>query len=207
MQVNPKIDLTFASGLRSYLRHDPDIIMVGEIRDIETAEIAIQAALTGHLVFSTIHTNDAAGAFSRLIDMGVEPFLVSSSLTLALAQRLIRRLCNNCKEPYVPSAADLAEIGLTPDELHAHGGQLYRPVGCSECRGNGYRGRAAIYEMLPVNDAVRQLVISRADASTIKREAIRGGMRTMRQDGANKVLQGSTSIAEVLRVTQDETVG
>ncbi len=206
MQVNPKIDLTFSSGLRSYLRHDPDVIMVGEIRDVETAEIAIQAALTGHLVLSTIHTNDSAGAFSRLIDMGVEPFLVSSSLSLALAQRLVRRLCPLCREKYRPSPSEALKIGLTMDRVDAHGGFIYRPhqEGCSECSHLGYSGRTAIYEMLPVTDEIRQLVMNRADASSIRKMAIKMGMSTMREDGADKILQGLTSISEVLRVTQDE---
>jgi general secretion pathway protein E len=204
MQVNSKIDLTFASGLRSYLRHDPDIIMVGEIRDKETAEIAIQASLTGHLVLSTLHTNDAAGAFTRLIDMGVEPFLVASSLVAALAQRLVRKLCQHCKEAYVPIDEDIAEIGITPQMLAHAGGKIYRPKGCSRCSGLGYSGRAGIFELLTVTDEVKSLVIREADAGTIKREATRHGMQTLREDGARKVLQGETSIAEVMRVTQDE---
>ena len=206
MQVNPKINLSFASGLRSYLRHDPDVIMVGEIRDVETAEIAIQASLTGHLVFSTLHTNDAAGAFSRLIDMGVEPFLVSSSLSLSLAQRLVRRLCPVCKQPYEPNAAELAELGIEPGQLYQAGGVLHKGVGCKECNQSGYSGRTAIYEMLEVDDEIRRLVMQRADASTIRREAERRGMRSMRDDGVEKVLSGQTSIAEVLRVTHDATL-
>ena len=208
MQVNAKINLTFASGLRSYLRHDPDIIMVGEIRDVETAEIAIQAALTGHLVFSTIHTNDAAGAFSRLIDMGVEPFLVSSSLSLVLAQRLVRRLCKECKQPYTPTEVEVAQVGLTLSDLSdTRHGTIYRNAGCEECRGSGYSGRTAIHELLPVTDGIRQLVMARKDASSLRTEAIRQGMKTMRDDGALKVLWGQTSIEEVLRVTQDEDSG
>ncbi|TVR04021.1 MAG: type II secretion system protein GspE [Deltaproteobacteria bacterium] len=202
--VNPKIELTFASGLRSFLRHDPDIIMVGEIRDQETAEIAIQASLTGHLVFSTIHTNDAAGAFTRLIDMGVEPFLVASSLLANMAQRLVRRLCGSCKEAYEPSQEELDRIGIRPEELAAQGGVLYRPHGCEECRHLGYRGRTGIYELLPVSHEIRQLVMQRSDASEIKRRAVHEGMRTLRDDGAEKVLRGMTSIEEILRVTQKE---
>jgi general secretion pathway protein E len=203
MPVNAKIGLTFATGLRSYLRHDPDVIMVGEIRDQETAEIAIQAALTGHLVFSTLHTNDAAGAFTRLIDMGVEPFLVSSSLELSMAQRLLRCLCPMCKMPYEPSREELDEIGITPAQLQAVGGILYKPCGCKECNNSGYKGRTAIYEMMVINDAIRRLVMQRADASTIKAEAVKNGMTNLREDGIAKVLSGQTSIPEVLRVTQD----
>lgn len=203
MAVNAKIGLTFASGLRSYLRHDPDVIMVGEIRDQETADIAIQAALTGHLVFSTLHTNDAAGAFTRLIDMGVEPFLVSSSLELAMAQRLVRRLCPLCKLPYEPSPEELAEIGITRQQIDRVGGLLYKPCGCKECNNSGYKGRTAIYEMMVINDAIRRYVMQRADAATIKREAESNGMTTLRADGIDKVLAGISSIPEILRVTQD----
>ncbi len=204
MPVNAKIGLTFASGLRSYLRHDPDVIMVGEIRDQETAEIAIQAALTGHLVFSTLHTNDAAGAFTRLIDMGVEPFLVSSSLELSMAQRLIRCLCPFCKTPYEPSLEELREIGITPEQVRNAGGKLYKPCGCKECNNSGYKGRTAIYEMMVITDPIRRLVMQRADASTIKNEAVRtNGMTNLREDGIAKVLCGQSSIPEVLRVTQD----
>ncbi len=203
--VNPKINLTFASALRSFLRHDPDVIMVGEIRDVETAENAIQASLTGHLVFSTIHTNDAAGAFTRLVDMGVEPFLVASSLLANMAQRLVRRLCPHCRQPYHPTAEDLSGIGLNPDHLrNVPEGVIYRPVGCEECINTGYRGRCGIFELLEVTDEVRSTVMKRADAGTIKRVALANGMRTLRDDGGDKVLQGVTSIEEVLRVTQEE---
>lgn len=204
--VNTKIDLTFANGLRSFLRHDPDVIMLGEIRDGETAEIAIQASLTGHLVFSTVHTNDAAGAFTRLIDMGVEPFLVASSLLAVMAQRLVRRLCKDCKEAYVPSAAEIAKVELTPEQVEAGGGKFWKPVGCDKCRDLGYRGRSGIYEFLIVSDAVRNLVMDRKDAGTIKRAALKDGMRTLRVDGGDKILQGVTSVEEVLRVTQAEAV-
>lgn len=208
MQVNPKIKLNFATGLRSYLRHDPDVIMVGEIRDLETAEMAIQASLTGHLVFSTLHTNDAASAFTRLIDMGVEPFLVSSTVIASLAQRLVRRLCPTCKEAYVPDETVLEEVGLTQADLDRVGGHVYRARdgGCEECIGLGYRGRTGIYEILKVEDDVRNLIMNRDDASNIKREACEHGMNTLREDGALKVLQGQTSIEEVLRVTQEDTV-
>ena len=207
MQVNPKIDLTFASGLRSYLRHDPDVIMVGEIRDAETAEMAIKASLTGHLVFSTLHTNDAAGAFTRLTDMGVQPFLVASTVAATLAQRLVRRLCSGCKDAYQPTSEELREIGLTLDDLRykAPEALIYRPEpgGCELCVGLGYKGRAGIYELLMVSDPLRRLIMNRADSGTIKREACHEGMRTLREDGAMKVLAGLTSIEEVLRVTAE----
>lgn len=203
MQVNPNINLTFATGLRSYLRHDPDVIMVGEIRDHETAQIAIESALTGHLVFSTLHTNDAAGAFTRLIDMGIEPFLISSSLYLSMAQRLIRRLCPHCKQPYVPAPSDLEQIGITADQLQRSNGIIYKPGACKECNNTGYSGRTAIYEMLEITSEIQSLVNARADAATIKRSAQKNGMTTLREDGIEKILAGQSSIAEVLRVTQD----
>ncbi|RAL22814.1 type II secretion system protein GspE [Lujinxingia litoralis] len=210
MQVNPKIQLTFAAGLRSYLRHDPDVIMVGEIRDVETAEMAIQASLTGHLVFSTLHTNDAAGAFTRLTDMGVEPFLVSSTVICSLAQRLVRRLCSECKVAYQPTAEELMEVGLTPAVVAERtGGHLFKAgedSSCPNCLGLGYKGRMGIYEIMRVEDEVRRLVMNRADASTIKREAGRQGMRSLRDDGALKILAGSTTIEEVMRVTQEDFV-
>lgn len=204
--VQPKINLTFANGLRSFLRHDPDVIMVGEIRDGETAEIAIQASLTGHLVFSTVHTNDAAGAFTRLIDMGVEPFLVSSSLLAVMAQRLVRRLCSHCKEPYRPSQEQIQKLELTVEDVEREGGIFYRPVGCEKCSELGYRGRSGIYELLVVTDEVRELVMSHSDAGAIKKQAMKQGMTTLRTDGSRKVLAGSTSIEEVLRVTQAESI-
>lgn len=205
MQVNPKINLTFASGLRSYLRHDPDIIMVGEIRDKETAEIAIQASLTGHLVLSTIHTNDAAGVFTRLIDMGVEPFLVASTVIAAHAQRLVRRLCPNCREPYTPSDEQLGEIGITREQIAAVG-TIYRATGCSQCLQVGYSGRLGIHELLAVGDEVQRLIIRATDAGTIKRQAVDSGMISLREDGAAKVLAGATTIDEVMRVTQLDEV-
>ncbi len=201
MQVNPKIKLTFSSGLRSYLRHDPDIIMVGEIRDKETAEIAIQASLTGHLVLSTIHTNDAAGVFTRLIDMGVEPFLVASTVVAAHAQRLVRRLCPSCRVAYTPSEEQLDEIGITQEQI-AKVGTLYRATGCSECLQVGYSGRLGIHELLAVGDDVQKLIIRASDAGAIKRKAVEAGMISLREDGAAKVLAGVTTIDEVMRVTQ-----
>ncbi len=204
MQVNPKIDLTFAGGLRSFLRQDPDVIMVGEIRDDETAEIAIQASLTGHLVLSTIHTNDAAGAFARLTDMGTEPFLVASTLMAALAQRLVRTLCEVCHVPYEPLVEELEELGLEPTSPALKTAKFRKAVGCDACRQTGYRGRIGIYELLIVDDDVRALVMQRSDAGSIKRAAVKGGMRSLRLDGALKCLEGATSVEEVLRVTQED---
>ena len=220
--VNEKIDLTFATGLRSFLRHDPDVIMVGEIRDLPTSEIAIQASLTGHLVLSTIHTNDAAGAITRLVDLGVQPFLVASSLMALLAQRLVRRLCRECRETYRPSEGDLASLGLNPDEFFAGGirrihfkgsgdapppGMLYRARegGCQACLNAGYKGRTAIYELLMIDDQIRQLAIKNADAGSIKKAAVEAGMRTLREDGAQKVMAGMTSAAEVMMITTGDS--
>ena len=203
MQVASKIDLTFANGLRAFLRQDPDVIMVGEIRDRETAEIAIQASLTGHLVLSTVHTNDSPGAVTRLVDMGVEPFLVSSTLIGVLAQRLIRNLCPKCKEPYEATADQCAELGLKPQP----GLTFYREVGCSNCLETGYRGRSGIYELLMVDDEVRRLILKNVDAGTIKRYATtKGGMKTLLVDGARKAVMGITTPEEVLRVAKDEEV-
>ena len=202
MQVNSKIDLTFASGLRAFLRQDPDVIMVGEIRDRETAEIAIQASLTGHLVLSTVHTNDAPGAVTRLVDMGVEPFLVSSTLIGVLAQRLVRNLCPACKTPYTPTADELAEIRIKP-EL---GLTFYKEKGCPECLETGYRGRSGIYELLLVDDDVRPLILKNSDAGTIKRQAVKNGMMTLLGDGVRKIRAGSSTTEEILRVAKDEEV-
>jgi general secretion pathway protein E len=203
--VNPKIDLTFANGLRSFLRQDPDVIMVGEIRDRETAEIAIQASLTGHLVFSTVHTNDAPGAITRLIDMGVEPYLVGSSLIGVLAQRLVRVLCKECREAYLPTPEELREVGLTPEKAReVSGGMIYRPVGCDACNKTGYHGRNGIYETMLVDDDIRDLIVKKVDSGTIKRQAVHRGMLTLMDDGAAEVLRGVTSIAEVLSVTQED---
>ena len=202
MQVNSKIDLTFASGLRAFLRQDPDVIMVGEIRDRETAEIAIQASLTGHLVLSTVHTNDAPGAVTRLVDMGVEPFLVSSTLIGVLAQRLVRNLCSACKKPYTPTVDEMREIRMEPQM----GLTFYKENGCPECLETGYRGRSGIYELLSVDDDVRPLVLRNADAGTIKRKAVENGMTTLLADGVRKVMAGKTTTEEILRVAKDEEV-
>lgn len=195
MQVKPKIDLTFASGLRSILRQDPDIIMVGEIRDGETAEIAVQAALTGHLVLSTLHTNDAASGVTRLIDMGIEPFLISSSVNAFLAQRLLRKICPHCRTSYKASASDKKILAASKDF------KLHRGKGCAKCLNIGYMGRSAIYEILPLDDEIRRLIISRADASEIKKLAVRKGMKTLFQNGAERVFSGETTLEELVRVT------
>src|SRR5215472_1555443 len=203
MQVNPKIELTFASGLRSILRQDPDVIMVGEIRDGETAGIAIQSALTGHLVFSTLHTNDSFGAVSRLLEFGIEPYFVSSSILAVLAQRLVRRLCPECREAYSPTEAELARIGL--DASHKEN-QIYRSKGCRACRNSGYRGRLAIQELMVVDDEIRALVMQNSDAATLRRHCTSLGMKVLRQDGAERILAGETTIEELLRQTQEEVV-
>ena len=202
IQVNPKISLTFAAGLRSILRQDPDIIMVGEIRDGETAEIAVQSALTGHMVFSTLHTNDAAGALTRLVEMGIEPFLAASSIVGILAQRLVRTICPNCKEAFVPTPQLLTEMGL--ERVLPPGAKLYRGRGCSACMDIGYRGRSGIYELLPVDDQVRDLLLQNKDAATIKSAAMKKGMRALRDAGLAMALTGQTTVEEVLRVTQEE---
>jgi len=234
VQVQPKIELTFASGLRSFLRHDPDVIMVGEIRDVETAEIAIQASLTGHLVLSTIHTNDAATGITRLVDMGVQPFLVASSLVALQAQRLVRRVCPACAQTIRPQASELSDVGIDPERffagelslraplIDAEGlpmplapapgrvlpppGMLFvaNPTGCERCSSTGYSGRTGLYEVLLINEDIRRLAIRNADSSQIKQAAIAHGMRTLRDDGAHKVLCGTTTLEEVLRVTAEE---
>ncbi|MDB4980124.1 MAG: ral secretory pathway protein [Myxococcales bacterium] len=220
--VNSKIELTFASGLRSFLRHDPDVIMVGEIRDRETSEIAIQASLTGHLVLSTIHTNDAAGAITRLVDLGVQPFLVASSLMALLAQRLVRRVCMSCRELYTPTDEDLLSININPADFQSGKarrvkfkgvndvippGMLYRAKegGCPACLGAGYKGRTAIYELLIIDEKIRQLTIKNSDAQTVKNHATSVGMRTLREDGAQKVMAGMTTTAEVLMITTQDS--
>jgi type II secretion system protein E len=200
--VRPEIGLTFAMGLRHILRQDPNVIMVGEVRDLETAEIAIRAALTGHLVFSTLHTNDAPSAFTRLIDMGIEPFLVASSVEAVMAQRLVRTICSHCKQEQKVEPNYLRRIGFPEDEVET--AKFWHGVGCEECRQFGYQGRMGIYELLIVNEALRPLILNRAAASTMAQKAIENGMRTLRIDGWNKVRAGQTTIEEVLRVTQIE---
>ena len=200
MQVNPKINLTFAAGLRSILRQDPDVIMIGEIRDRETAEIAIHASLTGHLVFSTLHTNDAASAATRLIDMGIEPFLVASSVVAVLAQRLLRRICPDCKRPYRASEDELSRLDLPPGAAVT----LYRGAGCAACSQTGYRGRTGIFELMVLDDDIRRLIGGKADSTAIKQTAIAKGMVTLKQEGAERVIQGQTTLEEVMRITQQE---
>jgi len=201
IQVSERTGITFASGLRSILRQDPNLIMVGEIRDQETAEIAIRAALTGHLVFSTVHTNDAAGAVTRLLDQGIESFLVASSLLAVMGQRLARRLCLRCREPYdLPmDAPERLSLGLGDRQI-----TVYRPSGCPDCNRTGYRRRIGLFELLEVTPAVRRLIVARADRAAIASQAVGEGMRVLAQDGVEKVLQGLTSLEEVQRVTYTE---
>ncbi len=202
IQVNTKINLTFAQGLRSILRQDPDVIMIGEIRDSETAKIAVQAALTGHLVFSTLHTNDSAGALARLVEMGVEPFLAASALVGVLAQRLVRTICPHCRQSYQPDKQLLAEL-FDGTEVPKQA-TFYRGRGCSHCMQVGYLGRTGLYELLEVTDPIRRLVSSNADTATIRQQALKMGLRTLRQAGLAKVLSGETTVEEILRVTQEE---
>lgn len=201
-QVHPKINFTFSQGLRSMLRHDPDIMMVGEVRDYETAEITIRVALTGHLVFSTIHTNDAAGGITRLIDMGVEPFLVASSVNAFIAQRLVRVICPDCKKPATVPSEILKELGVP--KAGVTGTTIYEGAGCEQCKYTGYRGRTAIYEILTITEPLRELILKRSSSEQIKKAAVALGMRTLRQDGWTKIAMGITTPAEVLRVTQQE---
>ena len=202
VQMHEEIGLTFASSLRSFLRQDPDIIMVGEIRDFETAQIAVQAALTGHLVLSTVHTNDAPGTINRLIDMGIEPFLISSAVILILAQRLIRKICMDCREPVKVHPQLLIDLGIPPDEVRSF--QVYKGKGCSICNNTGYKGRLGLYEVMPMKEEIKELVLSRASNSEIKKEAIRMGMKTLRQSGVSKIKDGVTTIEEVLRSTIED---
>ncbi len=199
IQVHSRIGLTFAAGLRSILRHDPDVVLIGEIRDGETAQSAIQASLTGHLVFSTLHTNDAPGAFTRLIDMGVEPYLVASTLEGVLAQRLVRILCTKCREPYAPKSGE-----LPPDFPEPGIDQLWRPKGCRECRGTGFSGRSGLYELLRADNTIRKLCVDRVDASRIREYAISQGMTTLRQCAWQRVISGETSVEEALRLTKGD---
>lgn len=198
--ANPGIGLGFADALRSILRQDPDIVMIGEIRDRETADIAVKAALTGHQVLSTLHTNDAAGAMTRLDDMGIEPFLIASSVILACAQRLVRRVCPNCREEITPGSELREKLGLLPED----GSVFFHGTGCARCKGTGYAGRAAILEVLPVTEEIRRLIIQRASSAVIKEAAVHGGMRTLRRAGLDKAAQGVTSLEEVLRITSED---
>jgi general secretion pathway protein E len=200
-QVKPQIGLTFAAALRSFLRQDPDVMMVGEIRDLETAEVAVQSALTGHTILSTLHTNDASSTVTRLLDMGVEPFLITSTLNAVLAQRLVRRLCPHCREEYAPSQAALH--ALSPDLAERSIERLYRPRGCPACDHTGFRGRLCVTELLVMSDEIARLVLSRAEAREIQRAAAARSMRTMFADGLAKAQAGLTTIEEVLRATRE----
>ena len=197
-QINPKAGLEFANALRSIVRQDPDVILVGEIRDADTAGVSIQAALTGHLVFSTLHTNDASGALTRLVDMGIEPFLTASSMAASIAQRLVRTVCSRCKVPFEPPKELLERIGLDRNKKYT----FYEGKGCRHCRGTGFRGRMGIFEILLVDDQIRELILKKASAEEIKKAAIKSGMKTLREDGLLKVQEGITSLDEVIRVTQ-----
>jgi type IV pilus assembly protein PilB len=200
VHVNDAVNLTFAAALRSFLRQDPNIIMVGEIRDLETGSIAVKAALTGHLVFSTLHTNDAPSTVNRMIDMGLEPFLVASSTNLILAQRLIRRLCVQCRRQAQPAPELMARLGLEKDG-GGPGAQIYQPVGCEACHRTGYKGRTGVYEVMPISPAVREMIIRRASVAELKAQAHREGMLSLRMDGVQKLKAGITSAEEVLKET------
>lgn len=202
IQVNSKIDLTFANGLRSILRQDPDVIMIGEIRDGETANIAIHASLTGHLVFSTLHTNDSAGAVTRLVDMGIEPFLVSSSVVAIIAQRLVRKICTTCRKPYTPTPEECKKLGLPPEGDYS----FFKGAGCDKCLNTGFKGRMGIYEILMVDDEIRNMILTKVDSGQIKAKAIAHGMTSLREDGAQRVIAGLTTTEEVIRVTQEENL-
>lgn len=204
VEINHRLGLTFANALRSILRQDPDVIMVGEMRDPETAQIAIQAALTGHLVFSTVHTNNAPATITRLIDMRIEPFLVSSTIIAILAQRLVRRVCDSCRKAYVPHGEQLREIGISLPNLTAVGGYVYQSVGCGRCRNTGYKGRLGIHELLLMNDTIKEVILETNDAHLIKQAALKQGMVSLRMDGASKVLLGLTTIEEVLSITAED---
>jgi general secretion pathway protein E len=203
MQVNRKIDFTFARGLRAILRQDPDVVLIGEIRDLETAENAIQAALTGHLVFATLHTNDAPSAFTRLTDMGVEPFLSASSVIAVMAQRLVRTVCKECRELHTPLPAELKKLGIDPSSIRPEH-TIYRPVGCPACFDSGYAGRWGIHELLQVDDDIRSLVMQNTASTLIKKRAVELGMKTLRDDGVAKVLSGQTTMDEIMRVTAED---
>lgn len=200
VQVKGDVGLTFASGLRSILRQDPDVIMVGEIRDKETAEIAIESAMTGHLVFSTLHTNSAAGTITRLVDMGVEPFLLSSSIIGIVGQRLVRKICNSCKKEHIAEKEEILELNLDIEKEY----KISKGEGCNSCKKTGYKGRTAIHEILIPNENIRKLIIEKEGSGVINKEAIKMGMKTMREDGVEKILKGITTIEEVIRVTQEE---
>lgn len=208
VQINPAAGLTFATGLRSFLRQDPNIILVGEVRDSETAGLAIQAALTGHLVFSTLHTNNASGALPRLLDMGAESFLVSSALNCVLGQRIVRKICQFCKQDYEPEKEVMDDIKkilgrLYPEDSTGKGKKLYHGKGCAECNSTGYQGRIGIFEVLPVSEKISRMILEHASSAELEKEAVEESMIVMKQDGYLKVLEGITTIEEVLRVAQD----
>ena len=201
VQVFEDIGLTFGSTLRSILRQDPDVLLIGEIRDGETADIAVKFALTGHLVFSTVHANDAPGTITRLLDSGIAPFLVGSCLNLVMAQRLVRRICKNCKTEYTPTNEELALVGLDSNKVS---GPLYKGEGCAECRNTGYKGRLAIFEMIPMARDLRKLVFDNANEDEIRTASLNNGMTTLREAGLARVLDGTTSIQEILRSTVED---
>jgi type IV pilus assembly protein PilB len=205
VQMHDEIGLNFAMSLRAFLRQDPDIIMVGEIRDFETAEIAVKAALTGHLVLSTLHTNDAPATISRLLNMGVEPFLITASVNLVLAQRLARKVCNDCKQPFTVDAQALKEVGFTPDQIQKATGKLQKGAGCRTCNGSGYKGRVALYEVMRFNDSLKEMVLQGSSTAELKLAAIKQGMVTLRMAGIAKVLDGVTTTEEILRVTMSDS--
>ena len=201
IQINPQVDLTFASGLRSILRQDPDIVMVGEIRDLETAQISIRAALTGHLIFSTLHTNDALATVTRLLDLGIEPYLVSGTVRAVIAQRLVRKICERCRQPYVPDLKMLNAINFNTEKLPEKV-VFYFGKGCSECSNTGYKGRTGIYELMVIDDSLSSLIVSGADRGKLEKQALANGMITLKVDGLEKVKKGITTIEEILRVTE-----
>jgi type IV pilus assembly protein PilB len=201
-QVNSEVGLTFAAALRSFLRQDPDVILVGEIRDLETAQIAVQASLTGHLVFSTLHTNDAPSSIIRLLDLGIESFLLTATIEAIVAQRLVRTICAKCKEQYEPSEEQLLELDLTPDEVQ--GRSFFRGRGCEACHGSGYKGRTAIFEIMPMDDAMRDLVMKQASTAVLRDEARKRGMQSLRESGLKAIYDGKTTIDEVVRETIEE---
>jgi type IV pilus assembly protein PilB len=205
VQMHEEIGLTFAAALRAFLRQDPDIIMVGEIRDFETAEIAIKAALTGHLVLSTLHTNDAPSTIHRMLNMGVEPFLVTSSINLILAQRLVRKICTECKEPHELNPQALVEMGMSLEE--AESTESYRGAGCERCNGTGYKGRIALYEVLPLREDLKELILEGGSSGELKRAAVESGMKSLRKSGLHKIREGVTTAEEVLRVTAADDDG
>ena len=206
IEVKPKHGLSFANALRSVLRQDPDVIMVGEMRDTETAQIAIQSALTGHLVFSTVHTNSAPATITRLIDMGIEPFLVSSTIIGVLAQRLVRRICPDCKESYNPHPEQLRELGIKEESFHKIGKSFYKGIGCENCRNTGYRGRLGIHELLEMTEGVKNVILEKSDADAIKKQGLKEKMVTLRRDGVNKIMHGLTTAEEILSISSDEKI-